>query len=53
MANVPYKIRSSEGVEISGRTDNEGHTGLFTSESVEKIELLLLHEEFEDDTGAD
>ncbi len=53
LVNMPYKIRSSTGVEVTGVTDDTGYTDLFTSEEVEKIELLYVDQEFENDEGTD
>jgi type VI secretion system secreted protein VgrG len=39
LANFPYVIRSSSGVELHGRTDRHGRTSLFTSDEVESLSL--------------
>lgn len=51
IANMRYRIRSSDGVELEGMSDDEGKTQLFTSEKVESIELLFVQEEFPEDEG--
>jgi len=53
MANVTYKIRSASGVELTGRTDSEGKTQLFTGDQQEQLELLLTPQQFADDEGHD
>jgi type VI secretion system secreted protein VgrG len=51
IANMPYKIRSENGVEVTGETDEEGRTIIFASDKVESIELLLNRVEVEADKG--
>ncbi|WP_374586744.1 DUF2345 domain-containing protein, partial [Pseudoduganella sp.] len=46
LANLRYKIRSADGVELEGVTDDEGRTLLFTSDKIESVELLHVQEEF-------
>lgn len=42
IANFPYVIRSSSGVELRGQTDGQGRTSLFTSDQVESLSLLYV-----------
>jgi type VI secretion system secreted protein VgrG len=51
VANMRYKIRSADGVEIDGVTDEHGRTTLFTSDKIEQIELLFVQHEFPEDKG--
>lgn len=53
IANVAYKITSCSGVELTGRTDSEGKTQLFTGDVQERLELLLTPQQFSDDEGHD
>jgi type VI secretion system secreted protein VgrG len=51
VANMRYKIRSADGVEIDGATDEHGRITLFTSDKIEQIELLFVQHEFPEDKG--
>jgi uncharacterized protein (DUF2345 family) len=51
IANMRYKIKSGDGVEIEGITDEHGQTSLFTSDKVETIELFYIEEDFPADKG--
>lgn len=51
VANMRYKIRSGDGVEVIGVTDDEGRTSLFTSDKIEKVELLYMDTEYPEDDG--
>jgi type VI secretion system VgrG family protein len=51
IANMRYKIRSADGVEVEGQTDDEGHTMLFASDKIEKVELLYVAGDFPIDEG--
>jgi uncharacterized protein involved in type VI secretion and phage assembly/uncharacterized protein (DUF2345 family) len=51
VANVRYKIRSEDGVEVEGVTDEQGRTALFTSDKIEQIELLFVQHPFPEDEG--
>jgi uncharacterized protein (DUF2345 family) len=51
ISNMRYKIRSSDGAEIQGVTDEYGRTDIFTSDKVEKVELIYIDADFPDDEG--
>lgn len=51
MANVHYKIRSADGLEIAGVTDDAGRTSAFTSDKIEDIELFYVPAEVPEDEG--
>ncbi len=51
VANMRYKIKSAEGVEVAGVTDEHGRTVLFTSDKVESVELFYVEENFPEDEG--
>ena len=53
VANVRYKIRAADGVEVEGTTDEEGRTVLFTSEKIENVALLFVPDTSTDGEGAD
>lgn len=53
VANMRYKIRAADGVEVEGMTDDEGRTALFTSEKIEKVELVFVPEVHEEVEGSD
>lgn len=46
-----YKIRSADGVEVEGQTDDEGRTMLFAGDKIEKIELLYVAVDMPVDEG--
>ena len=51
VANMRYKIRSADGVEVEGQTDDEGRTMLFAGDKIEKIELLYIAVDMPADEG--
>ncbi|WP_338768323.1 type VI secretion system Vgr family protein [Massilia sp. METH4] len=51
MANVPYRLRSKDGVVMEGITDDEGRTAMFVSDKVEDVQLLVGYEDFPVDDG--
>lgn len=53
IAWMPYKIRSADGVEMTGVTDELGRTSLFTSDKIENVELIYIPTEHPESDGAD
>ena len=51
IANMRYKIRSADGVEIEGISDEGGRTEFFTSDKIEKIDLYYVESIFPEDQG--
>jgi type VI secretion system secreted protein VgrG len=51
VAHMPYRIRSASGVEMTGTTDELGRTSLFTSDKIEKVELLYVDAGHAEDDG--
>jgi type VI secretion system secreted protein VgrG len=53
VANMRYKIRAADGVEVEGITDEDGRTVLFTSEKIESVELHFVADTYPEEQGAD
>ena len=53
VANMRYKIRAADGVEVDGMTDEAGRTVLFTSDKIESVELHFVPDDYPEGEGSD